>query len=72
MNLTHLFLSGEEITVERYMEKYNLVKKTAQRDIYEYQTIAYNTIGLIIDVDHTIGGWTYKANNSKYVLRKYI
>ena len=68
LNLTNMFLSGEEITVDKYMKKYDLVYKTAQRDMNEYKSVVYNTLGLIINVEHKNSGWVYQASNVEQVI----
>ena len=68
LNLTKMFLSGEEVTAYKYMKKYGLVYKTAQRDLNEYQSIAYNTLGLTINVEHHNSGFVYQARNVEQVI----
>ena len=71
LNLTNMFLSGEEITVDKYMKKYDLVYKTAQRDLNEYQSIVYNTLGLTINVERHNSGWVYQARNAEQVILNF-
>ena len=71
LNLTRMFLSGEEVTADKYMKKYGLVYKTAQRDLNEYQSIVYNTLGLTINVEHHNSGWVYQASNAERVILNF-
>ena len=68
LTLTNSFLAGEEVTADKYMKKYGLVYKTAQRDLNEYQSIAYNTLGLTINVEHHNSGFVYQARNAEQVI----
>lgn len=67
--LLHHVLSGNTFTSTWYQDTFNVKRRTANRDILEFQDTMINEFGLKFDTIYEDGLHVFKANNLQEVLK---
>lgn len=68
-NLLHHVLAGNTFTSTWYKDKFNVKRRTANRDILEFQDTMMKEFGIIFDSEYEDGLHVFKANNLQEVLK---
>ena len=61
--LLHHVLSGNTFTSKCYQNTFNVKRRTANRDILEFQDTMMKEFGIIFDSEYEDGLHVFKANN---------
>lgn len=67
--LLHHVLSGNKFTSNWYQNTFNIKRRTANRDILEFQDTMINEFGLKFDTEYEDGLYVFKPNNLQEVLK---
>lgn len=62
-------LAGCTFTSTWYKDMFNVKRRTANRDILEFQDTMINEFGIKFDVEYEDGLYVFKANNLQEVLK---
>lgn len=62
-------LAGNTFTSTWYQETFNIKRRTANRDILEFQDTMINEFGIKFDTEYDDGLYVFKANNLQDVLK---
>lgn len=67
--LLHHVLTGNTFTSTWYKDMFNVKRRTANRDILEFQDTMINEFGLKFDTKYEDGLYVFKPNNLHEVLK---
>lgn len=67
--LLHHVLSGNTFTSNWYKDTFNVKRRTANRDILEFQDTMINEFGIKFDTEYEDGLYVFKPSNLQYVLK---
>lgn len=67
--LLHHVLAGNTFTSSWYKDMSNVKRRTANRDILEFQDTMINEFGLKFDTEYEDGLYVFKPNNLQEVLK---
>ena len=62
-------LAGCTFTSTWYQNTFNIKRRTANRDILEFQDTMINELGIKFDVEYEDGLYVFKPNNLQEVLK---
>lgn len=62
-------LDGNTFTSTWYKDTFNVKRRTANRDILEFQDTVIKEFGIKFDVEYGDGLYVFKANNLQEVLK---
>ena len=62
-------LSGNTFTSNWYKDTFNVKRRTANRDILEFQDTMINEFGIKFDTEYEDGLYVFKPSNLQYVLK---
>lgn len=67
--LLHHVLAGNTITSTWYKDTFDIKRRTANRDILEFQDTMLKEFGLKFDTEYEDGLYVFKLNNLQEVLK---
>lgn len=67
--LLHYVLSGNSFTSTWYQNTFNIKRRTANRDVLEFQDTMTNEFGIKFDTEYEEGLYVFKPNNLQEVLK---
>ena len=67
--LLHHVLTGNTFTPTWYKDEFNVKRRTANRDILEFQDTMMNEFGILFDSEYEDGLYVFKANNLQEVFK---
>ena len=67
--LLHHVLAGKTFTSTWYQKTFNIKRRTANRDILEFQDTMFKEFGLKFDTEYEDGLYVSKENNLQEVLK---
>lgn len=67
--LLHYVLAGNTFTSNWYQETFKIKRRTANRDILEFQDTMINEFGIKFDTEYEDGLYVFKPSNLQYVLK---
>lgn len=70
--MLHHVLAGNTFTSIWYQNSFNIKRRTANRDILEFQETMINEFGLEFDSEYEDGLYVFKANNLQEVLKGIV
>ena len=62
-------LAGNTFTSNWYQETFKIKRRTANRDILEFQDTMINEFGIKFDTEYEDGLYVFKPSNLQYVLK---
>lgn len=62
-------LAGNTFTSTWYKDTFNVKRRTANRDILEFQDTMINEFGIKFDTEYEDGLYVFKPSNLQYVLK---
>ena len=68
--LLHHVLDGKTFTSKWYQNTFNIKRRTANRDILEFQDTMMNEFGIQFDMEYEDGLYVSKPNNLQEVLKR--
>lgn len=63
-------LAGNTFTSTWYQNTFNIKRRTANRDILEFQDTMINEFGIKFDTEYEDGLYVFKPSNLQYVLKE--
>lgn len=67
--MLHHVLAGNTFTSNWYQNTFNVKRRTANRDILEFQETMFKEFGIKFDTKYEDGLYVFKANNLQEVLK---